>query len=209
MRSSRRSEPAAGRRTLWRQRAGGDQSEPLSSFHAVDFPRGVGLSLGAHERRLPHSGPMIWRQMGGFIRQQRRARLRVSQMTVFFFLKIPSRGRFLSQPPWNPSMAKPIKKSHRRKASPPARGPAPRDGGSNAAHSGSGFGARRGGCRTRRAHGATHTTDHRADAEEPRDRSAGRLRLTRRPIITESIGRIHRSPSLRGALATRGNPGAT
>ena len=112
-----------------------------------------------------------------------RARLGVFKIVTFFFLKRPSHGKVLSRSPWNPPMAKPIKKSHRRKAPAPpepARRVAPRRAtadrrlrmlerlpGLALAH------IARGG-----ADGATQTTKHCADAGEPRDRSGGRLRPT-------------------------------
>lgn len=62
----------------------------------------------------PHCGPIICTPNMALS-----ASLAFSQKTRFFFLKIPRHGRVLSRPVWNPPMAKPIKKSHRRKTSAP------------------------------------------------------------------------------------------
>jgi hypothetical protein len=103
-------------------------------------------------------------------------------------------------------MAKPIKKSHRRKASAPpelarrvARRRATADRRLRILERLPGLAvepfARGGGTAPRRREIIA------------RMRSAGRLRLRRLPIITESIGRIHPSPSLRGALETKQSRG--
>jgi hypothetical protein len=103
-------------------------------------------------------------------------------------------------------MAKPIKKSHRREApAPPDPGsrvaPAPRDGGSKASRPGAAYGASRGAYSRGGAHSATHTTNHRAHAGEPRDRSAGRLRPSAGRPMSEAV--IVARTMTRGAMCAR------
>src|ERR1700722_5227862 len=92
---------------------------------------------------------------------------------------------FLLDLSWNPAHVRARQKVPKPRGARAARTraprrPAPRDGGSKAAHSGAADdGAHRGAYRARRgAQRAAHSTHHRGDAGEPRDRSAGRLRPT-------------------------------